>query len=137
GTAPLAAWVGQGADDRTGVGPAVGPDGLQDARIALTNLPAKLGIRSVGLEAPGGSRWESGPNPKGDRNAEFVRDPGDPSKADLYFQPDGDLGGRSLTLAVSYADGKRDALAIAAGRTDPRRPVARASVPTLVAHSIA
>src|SRR5690242_5928142 len=40
-----ARWLGQAGQDRTGPGPSVGPDGLQDARIHLGALDVKASLK--------------------------------------------------------------------------------------------
>src|SRR5262249_47401016 len=105
GAALGARWLGQGPSDRTGPGPSVGPDGLQDARLALRGLSADVEVKSVLIEGPPGTRWRSGVNPEGDSNAELARDPKQPAQAELSFQPAGDLAGQHLKLTVAYANG--------------------------------
>ena len=84
-------WVGQDGQDWTGPGPGVGPDGLQDVHLALAKLSPKVEIQAVAVDGPGGVAWQFGLNPKGLPNAELVRRPGDPTQADLFFNPDRDL----------------------------------------------
>src|SRR6185437_7861134 len=55
-----ALWIGQDRRDRTGPGPAVGPDGFQDAHLALSGLSPKVEIKSIVVEGPGGSAWRFG-----------------------------------------------------------------------------
>jgi hypothetical protein len=57
--------------------------------------------------------------PQGLPNAELIRRPGDPSQADLFFSPDRLLGGKTLTVTVSYANDKTDRATVASGRVDP------------------
>lgn len=133
---PAATWVGQGRRDLAGAGPGVGPDGYQDARIRLTGLPAPLEIKDALLEAPGGTRWHAGLNPRAEFSAELVRDPKDRSRAELFFQPDRDLAGRTLTITIRYANEKADRVVVRGERTDPRLPMPRVSTPSLLANSI-
>lgn len=118
-------WVGQERADHTGTGPAVGPDGLQDARLNLSKLAGHDPVRSVLVEAPNGPRWESGSNPRGHNNAEFVADGKDPSQASLFFQPETDLSGRKLKVTTTYESGKTDTAEVVAGRTDPKLAMPR------------
>jgi hypothetical protein len=117
GAALAATWVGQEPSDWTGAEPGVGPDGCQDARLALSRLSPRAEIKSLLIAASSGSRWRFGANAEGDPSAELVRDPGDPTRADLYFQPVGDLSGQVLELAIIYASGKTDAATVRAGKT--------------------
>lgn len=123
-------WVGQDGSDRVGPGPSVGPDGRQDAVIALANLSAGVAIDGVDVRGPDALAWQSGANVRGLPNAELVRDPADPSLGRLYVQPDVDLDGLPLSLTISYADGTLDLVELRAGPTDPGLAVPRpASVP--------
>src|SRR4051812_6668388 len=93
GAALKVTWVGQETADRVGLGPSVGPDGLQDAHLALARLSPKVEIKSVLIEGPIGVKRRFGVNHEGDSNAELVSDPKDSTRADLFFQPDRDLDG--------------------------------------------
>ena len=73
-----ARWVGQDRQDWTGPGIAVGPDGLQDVRLELTNLSPKVEVRSITLDGPAGAAWQFGTNPEGHANAELIRRTGRP-----------------------------------------------------------
>ena len=88
-----ARWIGQDRQDRTGTGPSVGADGFQDVHIHLSRLATKLTLNGIRIAGPGGPSWESGTNPKLLPSAELIRDPKDPSQADLFFQPTRDLTG--------------------------------------------
>ena len=61
------------AQDRTGPGVGVGPDGLEDAHIAISKLAPKAEIKEVAVKLANGPTWRSGLNPQGGLNAEFVR----------------------------------------------------------------
>ncbi len=120
-TVALAArWIGQDRHDRTGAGPSVGPDGLQDVRIHLSRLSTKLTLNAIRVAATGGASWESGPNHKLLSTAELVRDPNDPSQADLFFQPTRDMSGERLKLTAVYQNEQLDSTTIAAARCDPK-----------------
>lgn len=112
-------WIGQDRQDWTGPGPSVGPDGLQDVHLALTQLSPQVEIQAVEVAVPGGTGWHYGQNPKGLSNAEFIRQPGEPSQAGLFFSLDRLLNGKALTVTVSYAGGKTDRATVASGRADP------------------
>ena len=114
-----ARWVGQDGQDRAGPGPAVGPDGLQDAVIALENLATGVGVEAVTVKAPGGASWESGLNPDARPSAELVREGEDSPTAAFRFQPDRDRNGQALKLAVRYENGTTDEAEVVAGKADP------------------
>jgi hypothetical protein len=121
GDAVKAAWLGQDGQDWTGPGPGVGPDGFQDVHLALSHLAAGMPIDSVTVTAPSGTAWQSGLNPDLDGNAQLIRNAGDPTRADLYFSPVGNLAGQTLTVRVVYDDGQvdLDSTTVVAGPTDP------------------
>ncbi|MFO0909262.1 MAG: hypothetical protein U0794_13080 [Isosphaeraceae bacterium] len=127
-----ASWIGQDRVDLVGTGPSVGPDGLQDARIALSRLAKKDRVVSVTVKDQGGSAWSAGPNPTGAHNAEFIANPSNAAEGTLHLQPDRDLNGRKLEVVVTYASGKTDTARLTGGRTDPKLSVARGSLPRLV-----
>lgn len=127
-----ATWVGQSLLDRTGLGPAVGPDGRIDAEIRLTGLAANNPIVSARLSDSLGREWVYGLNHEGRHNAELLRSPSEPSTAAFWFQPERDLAGALLTLEVVYATGHTDSTQLNAGPTSPAASVAPApSLPTL------
>jgi hypothetical protein len=130
------AWMGQEPRDWTGSEPGVGPDGLQDARLALSRLSARIEVKAVLVEAGSGRRWRFGVNAEGDPSAELVRDPNDPARADLYFQPADDLSSQMLTLAVLYASGKTDRATARAGPIDPSRRMPAVRLPQPIAHAM-
>jgi hypothetical protein len=116
-------WLGQTGDDLTGTTPAVGPDGLQDAVIALAGLAAPR-IVSVDVSGPDGLAWSYGTNPHGRDNAELVRDTSDANQGRLYISPDRDLAGATLNIEVVYETGRIDTTQIVAGTTNPGLGVA-------------
>ena len=103
----------------TGPGPSVGPDGIQDNHVTLTDLSAGVGVNSVTVSSSSGLVWQSGLNPALNSNAEFIVNPNDSSKGDLYFNPRAGLTGQTLTVFVSYANGKTDQTQIVAGASNP------------------
>ncbi|MHB1557914.1 MAG: right-handed parallel beta-helix repeat-containing protein [Isosphaeraceae bacterium] len=121
-------WLGQDRQDFTGVGPSVGPDGLQDAHIHLTGLDDKRTIKAIRIEGLGG-RWEYGLNPRALDNAEFVKDARDPHQGDLFFQPTRDLAGQRLKVGVLYADESLQTFTVTAGKVDPKLRVPLAPLP--------
>jgi glycosyltransferase involved in cell wall biosynthesis len=131
-----ARWMGQEPIDWTGSEPGVGPDGLQDARLALGRLSARVEVASALIEAASGRRWRFGVNAELDTSAELVRDPADPARAELYFQPAEDLAGQRLRLVIRYASGKTDSTSVVAGATDPARRMPPVQLPRPIAHTI-
>ena len=121
-TATLAAvWGGQDGHDWTGPGPAVGPDGFEDARLDLSGLSTKLEIKSIAVEGLAGSGWEYGLNPNRRSNAELVRDANDRSRGSLFFSPDRDLRGQPLSVRITYAIDRHCETNVIAGPTNPKR----------------
>lgn len=118
-----AAWLRRDGRDRVGPGASVGPDGFEDDRIALERLSQKADLQSVLIEAPGGSVWESGSNPKGRPTAELVRDPKEPTRAELFFQPDRDLKGKTLRVVVAYNGGRVDRAKVVVADKTTAKPV--------------
>lgn len=112
-------WVGQDGGDRVGFGPSVGPDGLQDLHLVLSNLSPTVGIDSVTLNGPPGMAWTTGVNPRALSSAELVRRGDDPSKADLYVQFNQDLAGQPFTMQVVYINGKVDQADFIAEHIEP------------------
>ena len=118
-----ARWLGQPGPDRVGPGPAVGPDGHQDAVIELSNISTRVEIASVVVDDGKGHLWRSHANPEGSASAEVVRRPGVPGCSDVHIAADGIAGGSTLRVAVRYADGKGDSATIVAGRVVPSMAV--------------
>ncbi|WZP00814.1 hypothetical protein EP7_002468 [Isosphaeraceae bacterium EP7] len=127
------AWVGQDGQDRVGPGVGVGPDRLQDARIALTGLAAGVEVRWVRVEGPDGLRWESGMNPRKSANTEFLRDPKLPDRGDLFLAPGRDLARVPLRVTVGYPDDRVESSRLLAGPCDPALAMPALSVPEVVA----
>jgi hypothetical protein len=124
GTEAKARWIGANGKDFTGPGPSVGPDGVQDAAIELTNLPKIAQVERVRIETDDKKQiWETGMNPEAHANAELVRDEKDATKGLLYFQPAGALRGR-LNVTAFYSNRTQDALKVfaAAGAARPVAP---------------
>jgi len=130
-----AQWAGQDGTDLTGPGPAVGPDGVQDAHLTLAHLFPATPVAAVTVTDAAGRGWAYGTNPGLLNNAEFVRSGTDPARGDLYFSPGIDLSGRAATVTVTYADGKVDATGIVLGHTDPTL-AAPAAPPVAVAWNV-
>ena len=124
-----ARWIGQDRQDRTGSGPSVGADGFQDVRIHLTRLATRLNLIAIRVVGTNGASWESGPNPKLLSSAELIRDPKDPSQADVFFQPARDISGQRLKLTAVYENDQLDSTTVAAGRCDPNLRVPQLPLP--------
>ena len=120
GAALQARWLGQEKLDRVGSGPSVGPDGVADVRIRLSAVSAKIPPKALRIEAPGGLKWESGPNPDLLPGAEYWADPKKPGEGDLFFQPERDLKGQKLKVLVLYSNDTLDTATVVAGRCDPK-----------------
>lgn len=118
-----ARWVGQDHLDWTGPGPAVGPDGFVDAQIAVSGISRRLEIQALTIEDPQGGKWEYGVNPHRLNNAELLRDAKDPTRGTLFFSPDRNLEEHKLTLRISYTIDRHNSATLAAGATDPKRPM--------------
>ncbi len=126
-----ARWIGQDRQDYTSPGPSVGADGFQDVRISLSRLSTKLTLKSIRIEGPKGTAWESGTNPKLLSNAELVRDARDPTRGDVFFQPLSDMAGQRIKLTVCYENERTDAITLAAGRCDPKLRMPQSPLPRL------
>jgi hypothetical protein len=113
------AWVGQDGHDFVGPGPDVGPDGIQDVHLVLSNLSAGVAVSSGTIDGPNGESWGIGLNPEALNNAELVPNANDATKADLYLSPAGNMQGQSLTVAIVYANGKTDSSKVVAGASNP------------------
>lgn len=112
-------WVGQDGQDLTGPGPGVGPDGIQDVHLKLSNLSTKFAVASLNVKADSGTGWSYGTNVGLLKNAELTQQAGDSTKADLFFNPIPGMSGQVLTLTIYYSDGKADVVTVTAGAADP------------------
>ena len=113
-------WLGQDGKDYTSIGASVGPDGNQDVHIAMSHLFAGTSLTSVTVTAsPSGTSWGWGTNPNLLNNAELIHNSNDPSQADLYFSPNSNLVGQTLTVSVVYSDDTKDQATLVAGTTNP------------------
>lgn len=129
-------WLGQDGQDRAGPGPSVGPDGLQDLHLVVENLSSKAETKTLRIDAPGGARWQFGPNPEGLDNVEMIRRPDDPTKADLFLHAGRDPKGQNWTIEVAYSDGKADRAKLLAGKADPDLRMPAVAAPKFLAHGI-
>src|SRR5271157_5325087 len=150
GAAVQVSWNGQQEGvDLTGPDAAVGPDGILDDEVVLSNL-SNFPINYVTIMGPEGSglAWESNLNPDGFAHAEMFRAPNDSTTGKVYFNPfviksDGTrvdlLNSQSLTVTVHYNIFNNDEedtfsnLSLSGVTTDPNRAVPQAPPsPTLV-----
>ena len=132
GTGIAARWIGRTSQDHAGTGPAVGPDGFQDVAIGISRLAKGERVKAVRLEDASGSKWSFGTNPDGHHNAELMTDPKTPADATLLFQPERSLEGKTLTVTVTYEDGKQDGATLKGGRADARQPMPAVTLPKLM-----
>ncbi|WP_422926078.1 hypothetical protein [Singulisphaera sp. PoT] len=134
--AMVAKWLGQDGSDEVGTGIGVGPDGFQDIRLTLSKLDPEVEVKSIDIETRDRRRWQAGPNLKGLPSAEFVRDPKDRTKGDLYFQPEVSLGMGPIRLVVSYSNDRGDSATLESGRFEPSLATQKMPMPALVANTI-
>ena len=127
----VARWIGQDGQDWTGIGPSVGPDGLEDVHLALSKLAAGVAVKAIRIEGSGKTRWEFGKNGKLLSNAELVRDAKDPARGELFFQPTGELNGQRLRLMLVYDNDKVETTTLLAGRCDAGLKVPAFPLPEL------
>jgi len=149
GAAVQVSWNGQQEGvDLTGPDAGVGPDGIVDDEVVLSNL-SDFPINYVTITGPAGSglAWESNLNPDGYAHAEMFR-PQNSTTANVYFDPyviksDGTrvdlLNSQSLTVTVHYNIFNIDEqdtfsnLSLTGATTDPNRAVPPAPPPPTLA----
>ncbi len=102
---PSATWIGQDGQDYVGPYPGQVPDGVQDVRIGLANLPADRMIVSAELDGFGGGQWVY-QGPYGPWSAALVRATG-ATTGDLYIEPDRAETGRPFNLILNFDDGSQ------------------------------
>lgn len=145
-----AIFRGQDGQDWTGPYISVGPDGIQDFHISVSNLSNGADVGSLVLTAsPSGqlpTRWQIGNNPEGYLNAELINRPllGGGTTGDLFASPTIDLLGVPLTLTVTYSNsnrsGKTDTVSLTGGSTNVSLAVptvGESNLPTVSASSTA
>ncbi len=119
GTGIESRWIGQDKHDRCGPTENPGPDGVQDVHIALNKLAAKDEVKSILVVGPHDLKWQYARNPEAYLGAEFLRNPSDATRGDLYFQPMRDLAGQKLKVTVTYMNNLVDTTVVKASKTDP------------------
>ncbi len=120
-----AVWIGQDRNDLVGPSSVVAPDGVQDIRIALTNLPAARSIAWAKLEGLGGGEWLH-KGPWGPWAAEIVR-VGASANADLFAEPYQVEVGRPFSVTLGYDDGTTAHADFPGGTADPNLRMPSAS----------
>ena len=144
-----AQWLGQDGNDWTGNGPSVGPDGIQNFHLKVSNISTGGTVSSLVLTAnpgPSAQSWQIGTNPQGYSNAEILNrvTSGGTDTADYFGKPSSSLSnGAPLTLQLTYSDqnrgGKTDTVPISAGLTvgniNPTLAMPRGSVANFAAAS--
>ena len=118
GTRVDATWSGQLGLDLTGPDAGVGPDGLVDVQLALSNLIPGLGIVSIDVATASGLKWSYGQNPGRNANAELVRAGNQSTTAYLYLNPADGMANQELTVSVRYSNGKTNQTTLLAGIPD-------------------
>ena len=128
------AWIGQDGQDRVGTGVGVGPDGIQDVHLGLSNLSPGIAITDVTIRSSAGSSWDFGTNPSGFATAALDRNAADSTRADLYLQPVADPSGQTLTATITYSNGKTDQASVVAGHVNPSlaEPSTAGAMPSLL-----
>lgn len=131
-----ATWIGQDGHDYTGPYSAVGPDGLQDVHVVLSQLFPASAVTSVTVTPASGVGWAFGTNPSALDNAEFMPSSSNPSTGDLYFSSDRNLAGQTLSVILTYANGTTDQTTLTAGTVDPTLALPLQPVPMLTWNAI-
>jgi hypothetical protein len=137
-------WKGQDGVDLVGTDASVGPDGLQDIHVQLSQLTGTP--RSILVQGPKGFQWAYGPNLTGAANAEFFA-PGDlylnpriRSNLDQNGSPLGSSTGALVTLhnnnrldlTVTYQDGSTDSGSVTVSNLSPPSPMSKPATPANV-----
>ncbi len=112
---PSGVWIGQDGHDLVGPSSTIGPDGVQDIHIALSNLPASA-IAWANIQPLGGGDWQF--NGSGAWAADILQNPG-ASTADLYVEPYQTETGRPFQITLRYADNSTGSLWVTGGAADP------------------
>jgi hypothetical protein len=123
---PGAAWIGQDGHDYTGPYPVEIPDGIQDVRIALSDLPADRRLTSAEILGLGGGHWVYN-GPYGPWKAALVR-PAGSTTGDLFFEADRVETGRPFNVILRFDDGSTADLWLDGGTADPNLRMPSASL---------
>jgi hypothetical protein len=114
---PTGTWLGQDGHDLVGPSSALGPSGIQDIHIAVSNLPSDRTVVFADVQGLGGGDWQY----NGTTNAwaaDFVHAPGTTS-ADLYVEPYQADSGRPYSVSLHYDDGSVAGFWVSGGAVDP------------------
>ncbi|WP_406696660.1 hypothetical protein V5E97_37310 [Singulisphaera sp. Ch08] len=125
---PTGRWLGQDGRDLVSPSATLEPNGYQDIRIQLNNLPPQRAFKAIEIRPGGGGLWSSDPASNSWKIA-VVQAPGSRT-ADLYFEHDSPETGRPLQIKINYNDGTAAELSVRGGRSNPnlRTP---ATMPTI------
>ncbi|MGE3822330.1 MAG: hypothetical protein AB7I30_23195 [Isosphaeraceae bacterium] len=114
----LGRWLGQGRTDKVGATGAIGPNGVQDVRIALAGLP-RAEITTITVKGHGRDLWLF---PIAKNLSQFAavldRQPGAPT-ADVSFEPLRVETGRQFYVKLTFADGSETETYLKGGKADP------------------
>ena len=116
-----AQWLGQDGNDWTGNGPSVGPDGIQDFHLKVSNISTGGTVSSLVLTAnpgPSAQSWQIGTNPQGYSNAELLNrvTSGGTDTADYFGNPSSSLSNGAHPDSATHLLGPEP------GRQDRHRP---------------
>ena len=131
-----ARWLGAVEADYTGPGGGVGPDGRADAAIELARLAADRTVRSLVVRSDDGRGWSFGRSAEGFDDALLDRSPDDPTRARVFFSPEGDLRGARLRVEVRYDNNTGDRDVLEAGPIGPLPIVDRPGLPEIALEEV-
>ena len=129
-------WLGAVDADHTGPGGGVGPDGEADLAIDLVRLAADREVVSLIVRSEDGRGWSFGRNSDGVDDALLIRSADDPSRARVFFSPEGELRGNRLRVEVRYDNHTGDRVVLEAGPIGPRPIVRRPGLPKIAMEEI-
>ncbi len=126
GITPTGQWIGQDLQDFVGRSSTPQPNGIQDIRITLKNLPVDREIVSADVRGHGGGHWVYQGSP-GPWAAALIRSE-DATRADLFIEPYQVETGRTFSVDLQYDDGTKAQVYFAGGEADPilRMPAVKA-----------
>lgn len=111
-------WLGQGRTDKVGGQGEIGPNGVQDVKIALGGLP-RLEITEITVKGHGADQWLF---PIAKNLSQFAalldRQPGSPT-AEISFEPLRVEVGREFYVKLKFADGRETETFLKGGKADP------------------